>query len=107
MKTSILAGILLLFFATNSFAWDAEVLDILQHGNVVAVWLSPDPGPGNCSVGSPYILVADGTPESNQKFSMLLTALTTGMKISGYPDACTTAIWGNSRPTIQRLHLKK
>lgn len=98
-------SILILVFSTTVGAWEAHVTDILQHGNVAAITLSPDPGKGNCSVGSPYILVVDGTPAAQRRFSMLLAALTTGKKIRGYVDECTTAIWGISRPTIRRLSL--
>ena len=92
--------------ANISYAWEANVTDILQHGTVAAISLSPDPGKGNCDVGSPYILIVDETPAAQQRFSMLLTALASGKKVRGYADACTTAIWGSSRPTIRRLGLK-
>lgn len=101
----------LLFAVATSFsiyasAWEAKVTDILQHGTYAAIYLSPDPGPGNCEFGSPYLLVVDGTPEANQRFSMLLAALTTGNNVAGYADECATAIWGKSKPTIRRLRLK-
>ena len=94
-----------MLFANYVNAWEATVVDILQHDDVAAITLSPDPGPGNCDVGSPYILIVDGTPASEQRFSMLLTALVSGKKVKGYADACSTAIWGTSRPTIRRLRL--
>ena len=94
-----------LLVSNSSFAWEAKVTNILQHGSYAAITLSPDPGVGNCSAGSPYLLVVDGSPESEQKFSMLLVALTTGKTVSGYADSCADAIWGVSRPTIRRLNL--
>jgi|GEM_PF-6200833 len=102
-KLSLSVAMLLSSVSAN--AWEANVTDILQHGDVAAITLSPDPGKGNCSYGSPYILIVDGSPASEQRFSMLLTALTTGKKVRGYTDACSTAIWGQSRPTIRRLGL--
>ena len=90
-------------FTTSLNAWEANVVDILQHGDYAAISLSPDPGKGNCDVGSPYLLVVDETPAAQQKFSMLLTALASGKKVRGYADPCATAIWGASRPTINRL----
>ncbi len=92
-------------FTMHVSAWEAKVTNILQHGSTTAISLSPDPGKGNCEYGSPYILIVDSTPASQQKFSMLLTALSTGNKVSGYLDECSTAIWGKSRPTIRRLNL--
>lgn len=98
----LLIGIL---FTSAAGAWQANVTNILQHGTYVAVYLSPDPGPGTCQYGSPYLLVVDNTPESKQRFAMIMMALATGKKIGGYDDPCDTAIWAQSRPTIQRLHL--
>lgn len=92
-------------FSSGAFAWEANVTEILQHDNVAAIYLSPDPGKGQCDYGQPYLLIVDGTPESNQKFSMLLTALTSGKKVGGYEDECSTAIWEQSRPTIRRLKI--
>lgn len=103
---AFLIGIIILLLSNVVGAWEANVTNILQHGSVVAVSLSPDPGVGNCEYGSPYIIFADGTPANNQLFSMLLTALSTGNKVAGYADACTTTIWGQSRPTISRLNLR-
>ncbi len=97
---------LVILFATNAGAWEpAKVTNILQHEKYAAIFLSPDPGKGNCEAGSPYLLLVDDTPDSKQKFSMLLTALTTGLKVSGHSDACVNAIWGKTRPSIRRLHL--
>jgi hypothetical protein len=96
----------LIFLSSFSNAWEATVTNILQHGSYAAIDLSPDPGVGNCEYGSPYLLVVDGTPESNQRFSMLLTALVSGKKVAGYADECAAAIWGKSRPTIRRLNLR-
>lgn len=105
MKKITLTFIAVLF-ASNAGAWEANVSDILQHYNYVAVYLSPDPGPGNCQYGSPYLLVVDDTPASKQRFAMIMAALVTGNKIAGYPDPCDTGIWAQSRPTIQRLLLR-
>lgn len=92
--------------ASSANAWEANVTDVLHHYNYVAVYLSPDPGPGSCQYGSPYLLVLDDTFASKQRFSMIMTALATGHKVAGYPDGCDTAIWAQSRPTILRLHLR-
>ncbi len=81
------------------------VTNLLQHRDWVAVYLSPDPGKLNCEYGSPYLLKVDETAASQQRFSMILVSLTTGKKLNGYTDPCDTAIWGKSRPTIERLHL--
>lgn len=89
----------------NVSAWGGKVTNILQHGNAVAVTISPDPGKGNCDAGSPYILTLDDTEASKQRFSMLLAALMSGKSISGYDDPCVSAIWGVSRPSIVRLNL--
>lgn len=87
-------------------SWEAEVTSILQHGSVVAIYLDPDPGIGQCQYGSPYILVADGSPESNQRFSMLLTALTTGKKIDGWEDTCSSYL-GTIATNDSTLDVKK
>lgn len=95
--------------SVSVFAWDkpAVVTNILQHRDWVAVYLSPDPGKGSCDHGSPYLIKTDGSAASEQLFSMVLVSLTTGKKIDGYHgDPCNSAIWGVSRPTIERLHLK-
>lgn len=92
--------------ASNAGAWEANVTDILQHYNYVAVYLSPDPGPNSCQYGSPYLLVVDDTPAGKQRFAMIMAALATGNKIAGYTDGCDTAIWAQSRPVIQRLVLR-
>lgn len=102
-----LLPVMAMLCANHCLAWEAEVTNVLQHGDYVAVYLNPDPGIGKCAAGQPYLLRADGTPGNEQKFSMLLVAMTTGRKISGYADSCSTAIWGVSRPTIERLHLSK
>ena len=95
-----------LLFASATSAWEAKVTKILQHGGTAAIYLEPNPGPLNCEVGQPYIVIVDETPASQQRFSMLLTALTAKMTVSGYTgDACSTSIWGQSRPTIRRLNL--
>ena len=103
-------GILALFVgmlaASNANAWEANVSDILQHGTYVAVYLSPDPGPGSCQYSQPYLMVVDDTPAGKQRFTMIMTALATGHKIAGYDDGCDTAIWAQSRPLITRLVLR-
>lgn len=81
-----------LSISSLTYAWEANVVDILQHGDVASISLSPDPGKGQCEVGSPYILIVDETPAAQQRFSLLLTALVSGNKIRGYSDACSSAI---------------
>ena len=105
-KSPVLAGVLGVLAATSANAWEANVVDILQHGTVVALYLSPDPGPMGCSYGQPYLLTVDDTAESKQRFSMVMMALATGNKIAGYDDGCDTAIWGQSRPKVWRLLLR-
>lgn len=92
-------------FIVNVNAWEANVVDILQHGTRVAVTLNPDPGIGKCEYGSPYILIVDESPAAQQRFSIILSALISGKKVRGYADECSTAIWGKSRPTLRRLGL--
>ncbi len=107
MKLKNYCATLILFTSTfNASAWDAKVTNILHHRDWVAVTLTPDPGPGKCEKGSPYLVKVDETAKSQQLFSMILTALATGKTISGYDDPCVNAIWGNSRPSIERLNLK-
>lgn len=106
MKTfNIFVICLGMFTSAMANAWEAKVTKILQHDDFTAIYLEPDPGPLSCEFGQPYLLAVDGTPGSEQRFSMLLTAMSTNMTVSGYADACNTAIWGNSRPTIERLNL--
>ena len=93
-------------FATNALAWEAKVTKILHHHTVAAIYLSPDPGVGQCTHGQPYILTLDGSSASKERFSMLLAALTAGQTVGGYSDGCSTAIWGNSRPLITRLSIE-
>jgi len=91
-------------WASAAGAWDAKVTSILHHYNYVAVYLSPDPGPGNCSYGSPYLVAVDDTAASKQRVAMLMMAVANGQTISGYHgDPCSTAIWAQSRPTIERI----
>lgn len=104
--SAAMLGVASAVIATNAGAWEAKVVDILQHGSYVAVYLSPDPGVGSCSYGSPYLLSVEGTPASNQRFGMVLTALATGKSLAGYDDGCNSAIWAQSRPIIVRLMLK-
>jgi hypothetical protein len=105
MKKKLIALCGLLATCT-AHAWEANVTDILQHGNYVAVYLSPDPGAGSCSQSQPYLLVVDDSAAAKQRFGLILTALATGHKIGGYDDGCDTAIWAQSRPLIHRLVLR-
>jgi hypothetical protein len=91
--------------STTAFAWQGKVTNVLQHGTMLAIYLSPDPGPGSCSVGQPYLLDVDDTPAGKQRFAMLMLAIATGQTISGYDDGCSTGIWGQSRPKVWRLQL--
>ena len=95
-----------IFISCTVNAWEGQVTNILQHGDYVAITLSPDPGVGSCTVGSPYLMAVDETVESKQRFSMVLSALMSAKKIAGYDDGCATAIWGSSRPLIRRLNLR-
>ena len=91
--------------ASSAYAWEAKVTNVLQHGTQIAIYLSPDPGPGSCSVGQPYLVNVDETAAAKQRFAMLMTALVTGQTISGYDDGCSTGIWAVSRPLVWRLSL--
>jgi len=91
--------------ASSAQAWEAKVTAVLQHGTMLAIYLSPDPGPGSCSVGQPYLLAVDDTIASKQRFAMIMTAVATGQKVSGYDDGCNTGIWAQSRPYVWRLQL--
>ena len=93
-------GVLL---ASNAGAWTATVTGVLHHYNYLAVYLSPDPGPGTCLFGSPYLVVVDDTIASKERVALLMTALTTGQTIGGYADGCDSGIWAQSRPLILRL----
>lgn len=104
MKRVFLCALALLT-TTSAFAWEAKVTHVLQHGTMLAVYLSPDPGPGSCSVGQPYLIQVDDTIAAKQRFAMLMTAVATGQLISGYDDGCSSAIWGHSRPLVWRLQL--
>ena len=95
------------FAASGAHAWEGKVINVLQHGTMVAIYMSPDPGPGSCSVGQPYLIQVDETVASKQRFAMVMTALITGQSISGYDDGCSTAIWGQSRPLVWRLQLNR
>jgi hypothetical protein len=93
-------------WASMAGAWDANVTNIVHHWNYAAVYLSPDPGPGNCSYGSPYLVALDDSFASKQRFAMLMQALATGQRVSGWHgDPCDTGIWAQSRPRIERLML--
>jgi hypothetical protein len=102
-RTESLLAIVGLLSVSTAGAWEANVTDILHHYNYMAVYLSPDPGPSTCSVGSPYLILVDDSTASKQRVALIMLALATGQKVAGYPDPCDTAIWGQSRPTIQRL----
>jgi len=88
---------------SSAFAWEGKITNVLQHGTMIAIYLSPDPGPGSCSVGQPYLIAVDDTIAAKQRFSMVMTALVTGQTVSGYDDGCSTAIWAQSRPLVWRL----
>jgi hypothetical protein len=104
MKKFLLCALTLLT-TTSAFAWQGKVTAVLQHGTMLAVYLSPDPGPGSCAVGQPYLIAVDDTIAAKQRFAMLMTAVATGQLVSGYDDGCSTAIWGHSRPLVWRLQL--
>lgn len=106
MKLRLLVFIASCLFSICSWSWEAKVTNILHHGDVIAVSLSPDPGPLQCDYGSPYLIKLDGSQASDQLFSMVLTALATGKTVTGYGDPCASDIWAKSRPTIWRLNLK-
>ena len=91
--------------ATSANAWQGKITNVLQHGTYVAIYLSPDPGPGSCSYGSPYLIQVDDTPAARQRFAMIMLAVATGQTVSGYDDGCDTAIWGVSRPLVWRLQV--
>jgi hypothetical protein len=93
--------------ASVAGAWEGKVTNVLQHGTMVAIYLSPDPGPGSCSVGQPYLIQVDDTVAAKQRFAMVMTALVTGQTVSGYDDGCSTAIWAQSRPLVWRLSLNR
>ncbi|XOV78398.1 MAG: hypothetical protein ACFHVJ_15810 [Aestuariibacter sp.] len=103
----VITVIAFFFLTTNSFAWEAKVTSIMQHRNTVAVYLSPNPGAGRCDVGQPYLLPVVDSEEHRQKFAMILAAMTADMKVLGYDDGCDSAIWGKSRPKIERLMIIK
>ncbi len=86
-------------------AWEAKVVNIVQHDTQIAVYLSPDPGPLTCSVGQPYLMNVDDTTAVKQRFAMLMTALITGQTVSGWNDGCSSGIYGQSRPIFWRLQL--
>ncbi len=104
MKKSALL-ILSMVVAHSAHAWEAKVTNVLQHGTMIAIYLSPDPGPQSCSVGQPYLLQVDDTPAAKQRFAMVMMALVTGQTVSGYDDGCNTGIWAQSRPLVWRLYL--
>lgn len=105
-KSAITAFALFAGVPLNCNAWEATVTQIMHHYDAVAVWITPDPGPLNCQQGQPYLIKLDSSEASKQRFSMILTALTTKRKIEGYNDPCSSSIWGVSRPTIERLIIK-
>ena len=100
MKPLKWLSLLTVLFAANTLAEGSQVTQILQHNEVVAVYLNPDPGKANCDVGSPYILKVDGTEANRQRFNMVLTAMSTGSRLSFSAPGCSSAIWGHSRPQI-------
>lgn len=84
-----------------------EVTEILHHRTVAAIYLHPDPGPQGCTAGQPFLLPLDGSAESKEKLSMMLTALSAGFSVRVYPDGCNSSIWGTSRPVLDRVSIKK
>ncbi|TQV65693.1 hypothetical protein FKG94_28245 [Exilibacterium tricleocarpae] len=106
MKKIFLFSILILT-SSIAWSWDAKVTNILHHRDWVAVSFSPDPGNLGCSAGSPYLLKVDETAASQQRFSIILTALASGKTIGGHSDGCSSAIWGTSRPVIERINLRQ
>ena len=91
-------------WASVAGAWEANVTGFVHHWDYVAVYLSPDPGPGNCSHGQPYLIPVNETIASKQRIAMIMQALATGQKVTGWHgDPCDSAIWGQSRPRIERL----
>jgi hypothetical protein len=104
MKRITLCALAILM-TTSVQAWQGKVTNVLQHGGMLAIYLSPDPGPGSCSVGQPYLIEVDDTPAAKQRFAMVMTALVTGQTISGYDDGCSSSIWAQSRPLVWRLSL--
>lgn len=96
-----------LLFSSQATAWEAKVTSVLQHRDWVAVNLVPDPGVGACTAGNPYLIAVDGAPQNDQLFTMVMTALNTGKTVEGFAsDPCSSAIWGQPRPKIERLRLK-
>ena len=89
--------------ASSASAWQGKITNVLQHGTMIAIYLSPDPGPGSCTYGSPYLIQVDDTPAAKQRFAMVMLALATGQTVSGYDDGCDTSIWAQSRPLVWRL----
>ncbi len=74
------------------------------------MYLSPDPVVGSCSFGTRiYSLlttpVIDDTTVSKQRLAILMQAIATGQKVTGWDDGCATGIWAQSRPKIERLML--
>ena len=100
------SALLLAVVSSSAFSWEAKITNILHHSDWVAVTLSPGPGPQNCEAGSPYLVKVDETAANQQLFSMLLSAQASGKTIGGYSDPCVNAIWGKTRPTIERLNLR-
>ena len=100
-------GVVLMLLAMDVMAWEAKISNILHHRTWIAVSLTPDPGKMSCDAGSPYLVEIKDTVAHQQLFSMLLAAQASGKTITGYDsDPCSAAIWGVSRPTIERLNLK-
>lgn len=104
MKGNILVlSVLGMLAPIGAQAWEARITNVLQHGNQIAIYLSPDPGPMSCSIGQPYLINVDDSIASKQRFAMVMTALITGQTVSGYDDGCSSGIWAQSRPVIWRL----
>lgn len=106
---NIRAGLLVIvagLWTSVAGAWDAKVTDLVHHWDFVAVYLSPDPGVGNCSAGNPYLVKVEDTVQSKQRIAMLMQASATGQMVGGFHgDGCSIGIWGVTRPLIERLTL--
>lgn len=103
MKNAVI--ILLALVASQANAWEANVKKILQHDEWVAVELSPNPGNHGCESGTTFLLKVDDSPATQQKYSLLLSALVSGKKVYGYNNQndCVKGIWSNTRPPIDRI----
>lgn len=108
MKKLLLATLPFISLSASALTYEAKVTEILQHDSHIAVYLNPDPGKAFCDVGQPYLLPVTDTVEHQQKYTLLLTALTTGKTIKGYlsEGECDSNVWGQSRPIVRRIAIK-